>query len=254
VVSVCAVVPVFNHVHAIGETVRGLRAHDLTVVMVDDGSDEACAAELDRLAVADENVRLVRLPINRGKGAAVTAGLHAAEAAGFTHALQIDADGQHDSADVPRLLEVASGAPAAVVCGRPVFDSSIPKNRLYLRYLTHVMVWLNTLSLAIPDSMCGFRVYPLAVVLPVIDRERPGPRMDFDIEVLVRLSWADVQMKWLPVRVSYPADGVSHFRLVRDNARITAMHLRLFAGMLRRLPRLLLRNLRSTQAASGVCA
>ena len=252
--SVCAVVPVFNHQHAIGDTVRGLRAYDLPVVMVDDGSDEACAAELDRLAAADEDVRLVRLPENGGKGVAVTAGLHAADAAGFTHALQIDADGQHDPADLPRLLEVAWGDPSALVCGRPVFDASIPRSRFYLRYLTHVMVWLNTLSLAIPDSMCGFRVYPLKVVLPVIDKEGPGSRMEFDIEVLVRLNWADVRMNWLPVRVSYPSDGVSHFRLVRDNALITAMHLRLFAGMLRRLPRLLIRNIRSTRSASGVSA
>ena len=90
--SLCAVVPVFDHERAVGATTAGLRAHGLTVLLVDDGSGPACADELRRLAAADPEVRLLRLPENRGKGAAVLAGLKAAAAAGFTHALQIDAD------------------------------------------------------------------------------------------------------------------------------------------------------------------
>ncbi len=248
--SLCAVVPVFDHERAVGATTAGLRAHGLTVLLVDDGSGPACAEELRRLAAADPEVRLLRLPENRGKGAAVLAGLKAAAAAGFTHALQIDADGQHDSADVPRFVAAALAEPAALVCGRPLFDASVPRHRLYLRYLTHVMVWLNTLSFDIPDSMCGLRVYPLAVVLPVLEAEPPGARMDFDVEVLVRLHWRGVAMRWLPTRVRYPLDGRSHFRLVRDNGLITAMHTKLFFGMLRRAPRLIARRLRTAAATA----
>jgi hypothetical protein len=124
--------------------------------------------------------------------------------------------------------------PDALICGRPVFDASMPRHRRYLRYLTHAMVWLNTLSFDIPDAMCGLRVYPLAVVLPVLAAEPPGRRMDFDVEALVRLHWRGLRMRWLPVGVSYPVDGVSQFRLVRDNWLITCMHTRLFFGMLRR--------------------
>lgn len=250
----CAVVPVFDHEGAIAQTTEGLRRHGLPVILVDDGSGPACAEELRRLAGADPEVSLVALPENRGKGAAVLAGLRAAAMQGYTHALQIDADGQHDSGDVPRFLGASDAQPAALVCGRPVFDESVPRHRLYLRYLTHVMVWLNTLSLDIPDSMCGLRVYPLSVVLPVLEAEPPGNRMDFDVEVLVRLHWHGVPMRWLPTRVSYPLDGRSHFRLVHDNWLITLMHTRLFFGMLWRAPGLIARRVRGAASTAARAA
>ncbi len=242
--NLCVVVPVYNHAHAITGTIAGLRCHALPVLLVDDGSEPACAAVCRSMADADREVRLLRLPQNQGKGAAVMAGLAFAAEAGYTHVLQIDADGQHDSTDIPRFVAAACAEPTALICGDPVFDSSIPRYRLYLRYLTHVMVWINTLSFDIHDSMCGLRVYPLSKVLPVIENERPGGRMDFDIEVLVRLHWSGVAMRWLPTRVGYPRDGVSHFRMVRDNWLITLMHTQLFFGMLLRAPRLIARRLR----------
>jgi glycosyltransferase involved in cell wall biosynthesis len=243
--SACALVPVFNHERAVGQVIADLRSAGLPVVLVDDGSGPACAAELDRLAGEDSAVSLVRLGKNQGKGGAVMAGLHAAEAAGFTHALQVDADGQHDSNEVGRFLSASQAEPDKVICGEPVFDASMPGSRRYGRYLTHALVWLNTLSFSIRDSMCGFRIYPLRQVLPLLANETPGRRMDFDIEILVRLNWQDVGMRWLPVRVSYPTDGVSHFHLLNDNWLISWMHLRLFFGMLRRSPRLIGRQLRS---------
>jgi glycosyltransferase involved in cell wall biosynthesis len=247
----CAVVPIYNHERAMAGTLAGLRAQGLRVIIVDDGSDETCAAELRRLVAGDPQVRLVRLQANQGKGGAVMAGLAAAAEAGFTHALQIDADGQHDPGDLPKFIAAAAAEPWALICGEPRFDASIPRHRLYLRYLTHAMVWLNTLSLDIPDSMCGLRVYPLAVVLPVVEAERPGRRMDFDIEILVRLHWRGVRMRWIPARVRYPQDGLSHFRLVHDNWLITLMHARLFLGMLARLPVWLARRVRSAFASAA---
>lgn len=245
--------PVYNHERAVAGTLAGLRSQGLYVVLVDDGSSEACARELQRLAAADSNVQLVRLAANQGKGGAVMAGLSVARDAGFTHVLQIDADGQHDVGDLPAFIAASAAEPAAVICGQPKFDESIPRHRLYLRYLTHAMVWLNTLSFAIPDSMCGLRVYPLAIVLPVIAAEHPGRRMDFDIEILVRLHWRGAKMRWLPANVRYPQDGVSHFRLVKDNWLITRMHLRLFLGMLRRSPALLVRRVRAAlPSAAGI--
>jgi glycosyltransferase involved in cell wall biosynthesis len=239
----CAVVPVYDHERAVVGTIANLRKHGLPVILVDDGSGPSCAAVLQRLAASDACVGLHRLAQNQGKGAAVLAGLELAAAAGYTHVLQIDADGQHDASSLPRFLAAAAADPDVVVCGQPVFDASIPRHRLYLRYLTHAMVWLNTLSFDIPDAMCGLRVYPLAVALPVLAAEPPGRRMDFDVEALVRLYWRGVRMRWLPVGVGYPADGVSHFRLVRDNWLITCMHTRLFFGMLRRAPQLLARRM-----------
>lgn len=250
----CSVVPVYNHEVAVGAVVAGLRCHGLPVYLVDDGSRASCAAVLDELANADPGVSVVRLARNSGKGAAVVAGLTAAASAGYSHVLQIDADGQHDLGDVTRFVAAAQEKPGAVICGQPQFDASVPRGRLYLRYLTHVMVWLNTLSLDVPDSMCGYRVYPLERVMPLIASERPGRRMDFDMEILVRLHWRGVPMSWLATRVTYPSDGVSQFRLLRDNALITAMHTRLFFEMLWRAPRILSRRWRPGEKQSQVSA
>ncbi|WP_263262137.1 glycosyltransferase family 2 protein [Pseudomonas sp. RIT-PI-S] len=237
----CAVIPVYNHEHAVGAVVDALLAQGLPCVLVDDASRPGCAAVLDALAER-EQVWLVRLARNQGKGGAVMAGLAEAHRLGFSHALQVDADGQHDLADVARFLEASRQCPVALICGYPRYDASVPKGRLYARYLTHVWVWINTLSLGIRDSMCGFRVYPLAAVLPVIQGARLGKRMDFDPEVLVRLHWRNQPMHWLHTRVHYPADGVSHFRAFEDNVLISRMHARLFFGMLLRVPLILWRR------------
>lgn len=242
----CAVVPVYDHEHAIGAVVTGLMAAGLNVLLVDDGSGPACARVLAELADDEPCVTLLTRVRNGGKGAAVGDGLHAALAAGYTHALQVDADGQHALGDIPRFLAAAAAAPGAVICGRPLFDESMPRSRRVFRHLTHVLVWIHTLSLQVRDSMCGYRLYPLAPTVAMLDAERPGLRMDFDIEVLVRLHWRGVPMQWLATRVTYPSDGVSHFRLLQDNALISRLHARLFLGMLWRAPRLLARRLRRT--------
>ena len=237
------VVPVYDHEHAIGTTVERLLPHGVPIQLVDDGSRASCAQVLRELADRHPGrVWLHRLPENGGKGAAVIAGMHQVAARGASHALQIDADGQHDAADVPRFLAESRAHPHAVVNGRPVYDESVPKGRMVGRYATHVWVWINTLSLDIADSMCGFRLYPLAPTLALLARERVGLRMDFDVEIIVRLHWAGVPVRNLPTRVTYPLDGVSHFDLWRDNVRISRMHARLFFGMLWRAPRLLLRR------------
>jgi glycosyltransferase involved in cell wall biosynthesis len=238
----CAIIPVYNHEHAIGIVLEGVRAHGLHTFLVDDGCSDSCARVLEQLA-AFPDVTLLRHERNRGKGAAVRTGLYAGRERGFTHALQIDADGQHTLGDIPQFIEAARGSPGALICGQPLFDASIPKSRYYGRYLTHAMVWLETLSLDIVDSMCGFRVYPLAPVLQLLDRQKLGSHMDFDTEILVRLHWAGVPMRWLATRVSYPLDGLSHFRMFLDNVLLTSLHIRLTLGMLVRMPFLLGRKL-----------
>jgi glycosyltransferase involved in cell wall biosynthesis len=235
---------VYNHELAVPAVVAALHAHGLPVVLVDDGSGEACRLALQRLA-QETGDRLVRLPVNGGKGAAVVAGLREALAQGYTHALQVDADGQHDLSDVPRFLEAARREPETVICGRPVFDASIPKVRFLSRYITHVLVWLQTLSFSrVRDSMCGFRLYPLKTVLEVVDRDGVGRRMDFDVELLVKLVWRGRTLRWLDTKVSYPADGISHFRMLYDNLRLAGMHVRLVLGMLWRAPVLIYRRIR----------
>jgi glycosyltransferase involved in cell wall biosynthesis len=238
VFAACVVIPVFNHEHAIASVVDRVRVHGLPVILVDDGSDPACAHELQRLAkLAD--VTLLRHEFNRGKGVAVCTGLRAARQRGFTHAVQVDADGQHTLSDIRHFVEEARSYPGSLICGAPLFDANMPVSRRYGRPLNHAMVWLETLSLDVVDSMCGFRVYPLAPTLALLDGQRLGQRMNFDTEILVRLHWREVPMRWLLTRVYYPPDGVSHYRVFFDNVHAVVLHVRLLAEMLVRLPVLL---------------
>ncbi|HXA93851.1 MAG TPA: glycosyltransferase family 2 protein [Steroidobacteraceae bacterium] len=239
----CAVIPVYDHEHAVGRVLGAVRAAGLPCFLVDDGSGPACARELDRLAASTPQTTLLRLPRNGGKGGAVIAGFRRAAALGYSHALQIDADGQHALGDIARFVAEGRAHPEALICGRPVFDASMPRVRRYGRYLTHAMVWLNTLSFDIPDSLCGFRLYPLRAVVELLQREHVGPRMEFDTEIIVRLHWRRLTLRWLDTAVTYPFDGVSHFRLFRDNVRMVALQTRLTLGMLLRLPLILWRRL-----------
>lgn len=246
----CVLIPVYNHDHAIASVVARVREHGLPIVLVDDGSSPQCAAELERLATQPD-VFLVKHSENRGKGAAVCTGLRAAQEYGFTHALQIDADGQHALGDIPRFIDESRAHPESLVCGHPIFDASIPKIRFYGRYITHILVWFETLSFDIIDSMCGFRLYPLKPVLTFLAERSVGARMDFDTEILVRLYWRGVPMRWLATRVTYPLDGVSHYRLCADNVLVAWMHVRLVFGMVLRLPLLITRKFARRHVASA---
>lgn len=243
--KICALIPVYNHEHAVGTVVRQVLAQGLPCLLIDDGSHLACQKELEHLqAEHPETVILLRLPFNQGKGCAALAGMRLAHDKGFSHALQIDADGQHDTDAIPTFVAASTTHPQAVICGYPHYDASVPKARLYGRYITHFWVGINTLSRRIRDSMCGFRLYPLDASLLVAAHSHIGQRMDFDTEMIVRMDWAGIPVVNLPIRVHYPLDGVSHFDVLRDNLRISMMHTRLFFGMLPRLPKLLARLLR----------
>jgi predicted LPLAT superfamily acyltransferase len=249
--KLCAVVPVYQHARTVAAVLDALLGNAIACIVVDDGNNEADARLLAEVAAQRQRVEIVRLVCNGGKGAAMQIGLRVAAERGYTHALQIDADGQHDVADIPRFIALAAQHPEEMIYSVPVYDESVPRSRLYGRYLTHVWVWINTLSLQIRDSLCGFRVYPLQATLELLRRRRLPPRMDFDIEVMVRLHWAGLRFRAIPTRVVYPQGGVSHFRLWRDNARISWMHTRLFFGMLLRLPVLLWRKLTRHSSRSG---
>lgn len=238
----CVVIPIYNHKDTIGAVVARLEPYGMPLFVIDDGSDAGTQAVLGEVAARHPLARIFRLPQNGGKGAAVMRGFREAYRAGFTHALQIDADGQHDVADVQRFVDRSRARPEAVIAGQPIYDASAPASRRYGRLATHVWVWIETLSLAIGDSMCGFRLYPLAPTIALVDRITIPTRMDFDIEIMVRLFWQGVPMENVPTRVIYPAGGLSHFDLWRDNLRISRMHTRLFFGMLQRLPLLLWRK------------
>lgn len=240
----CVVVPHYDHLEQFSRFFPQLAATGLPVIVVDDASP---AGSVDALASliqeSRHDTKLVRHERNRGKGGAVMTGLRTALEGGYTHALQIDADGQHDAGDIARFLDAARGRPDALICGQPVFDESISTLRYYARYITLSFSCLETLSTDIRDALCGFRLYPLERIMPIIDRARLGERMAFDPELLVRAAWADIPLHYIPVRVEYPEGGRSHFHYFRDNVEISWMHTRLIVGMLLRLPMLLGRKM-----------
>ena len=239
--KVAIVVPVYNHGEPLRATAARLAEFGLPIFIVDDGSDEPTKRAIAEVA-ARYRTNVVTLAENGGKGHAVMAGLRAAAQQGFTHAVQVDADGQHDLDDLPKLLAAAKSNPAALVCGEPRFDESVPKSRLYGRKLTAFWVAVETLSLRMPDTMCGYRVYPLAATIALLDSVALGRRMDFDIEIVVRLYWRNVPLIAVPTAVIYPVGGRSNFRMVADNALITKLHAKLTLGMLLRLPLLVTRR------------
>lgn len=241
----CVIVPVYNHQEAIGHVVEQLKSYDLPCYLINDGSSNACSAVLKNIADRERDwIRLHERVRNGGKGAAVIDGLKLAIADGFSHAIQIDADGQHSLEDIEQLLTASAQNPGKLILGKPRFDATVPKGRLYGRQFTNLWIWINTLSFAIADGMCGFRCYPLAAVEKLVQTVRLGRRMDFDIEIVVRLYWQGVDVINIDTWVRYPLDGVSHFKLFQDNLLISGKHAQLFFGMLSRLPRLLSRRLR----------
>jgi predicted LPLAT superfamily acyltransferase len=235
----CAVIPSRNHYRALGQITSALRTLGLVTFIVDDASDEPARATIATMHAPADGVEVIHLERNQGKGGAVMAGLGRAFERGFTHAVQIDADGQHDLQALPSLIEAAARNPEALVSGRPIFDPSVPRHRLLFRWLTHVWVWAETLSTHIADSMCGFRVYPVQATMEVLNSDKVGRRMDFDPEIMVRMFWRGTPVIQVPVRVMYPEANTSNFRLLHDNVLITRMHTKLVFTMLLRLPSIL---------------
>jgi glycosyltransferase involved in cell wall biosynthesis len=207
--------------------IDSLAGYDLPCIVVDDGSGEATRIELDRIAAATPWVEIVRHPHNRGRGAALRTAYRAASAAGATHVIQVDADGQHAADDVPRFIEAAVREPEALILGTPVFDESVPWHRLHGRKLSQVIVWLETRSREVSDPLCGYRCMPLKSTIEILDTVRTGDRMDFDPEIIIRLVRHGVPVRNIPTRVHYPEGGLSQFRMVKDNLRIAWAYVRL---------------------------
>ena len=238
----CVLIPIYNHKDTIASVLASLESLGLPCILVDDGSDEATQQALASVAARYPWVYLMRQSPNAGKGAALTAGFRRAEAMGYSHAVQIDADGQHHSGDIKRFLEAAAAQPNALILGDPIFGDDAPRSRYFGRKLSVWCARVETLSCVIGDPLFGFRVYPLAATVALSRRCQLGSHMDFDPEIAVRLYWAGTPICHVETPVRYPLGGVSHFRMLEDNARISWMHTRLIIGMLWRLPHLLLRR------------
>lgn len=226
-------IPHYNHSILIAAVIAQVKTLSLPILVVDDGSNSADKIRLEKLA--DEQVFIHYCAQNGGKGAAVKIGIKLAFEMGYEYAIQLDADGQHNLADIQSFIKASKQYPKSIICGKPIYDSNAPKSRLYGRKITDFWNMINTLSFDIKDGMCGFRLYPLHSINKLISQERLGNRMDFDIEILVKAHWYNIPFYWIDTPVIYNDNGVSHFRGLKDNWLISKMHARLFVNMLLRV-------------------
>ena len=239
-------IPSYNPGPKVRETVLGARAQWNPVWVVVDGSTDGSTALLQRMADKDSGLKVLVLPQNNGKGSAVLHGLRRAAQEGFTHALTMDSDGQHPAHLIPAFMQQSQQQPEAMVLGKPVFDAGAPRLRVNGRKVSNFWANLETLWNGIGDSLYGFRVYPIAPLVRIMQRQRWMRRFDFDPEAVVRLSWSGVPALNIDAPVRYfqaSEGGVSHFKYLRDNTLLTWMHTRLFLGFVLRLPMLIWRKL-----------
>ena len=238
-------IPSYNTGARLGQTVAAIRRLDYPVWVVIDGSTDGTAMEMDGLARHDPALRVFVLPRNQGKGGAILHALRVAYRQGITHVVTVDADGQHATDDIGAFIAASRQRPEAMVLGVPIFDASAPAVRVLGHRIAQFWVNLVTLRSGIGNSLFGFRVYPVAPLLEVFGETRWMRRFDFDSEAVIRLSWRGVPAVNLPTPVRYfrrEDGGVSHFRYLRDNILLVFMYLRLFAGLVPRLPGLLARR------------
>ncbi|HEY7655456.1 MAG TPA: glycosyltransferase family 2 protein [Burkholderiales bacterium] len=247
-------IPSYNTGGKVLQTVWDARQLWQPVWVVVDGSTDGTLAALQSLARDDPHIRVLSLPYNQGKGAAILHGLRAAEAAGYTHAMTMDADGQHPTDKIREFMAASAANRGALILGQPVFDASAPRVRVHGRKLSNWCAELETLGAGIGDSLYGFRVYPIALLREIMEQQPWMRRFDFDAEAAVRLYWRGVRPIKLtaPVRYFRPEEGgVSHFRYLRDNVLLTWMHTRLILEALLRLPLILRRRLSGLPPARG---
>lgn len=239
------IVPVYNHGSTLEDVVKNLLPHGLPVIVVDDGNDEKNKAFIRAVGEKYPLVTVVERAKNGGKGKAMESGLKKAHEMALTHVLQIDSDGQHDTARVERFLELSRQNPDALICGYPEYDKNAPAHRVNGRRIANGWVHIVSLNWDIKDALIGFRVYPVEPYFNLIKKHAIlDSRMGYDIDILVHLSWAGVPVVSESVKVSYPKDGISNFRMVRDNLRIAGTYTRLCVGMILRLPLLAARKIK----------
>jgi len=222
----CLLIPIFDHGSTIASVVESLAPFGLECLIVDDGSAAATRQTLERIEKEFPFARILRRSENGGRGAALKTGYRWAAELGFSHAIQLDADAQHDASDVPRFLEAIAACPQALVLGEPIFDESIPKGRLYGRQISRAMVWFLTASFDVNDPLCGFRAVPLEAVVALLDEVETGDHMEFDPELVVALYWRGTPVCNVPTRVRYDPEGLSHFDVVWDDLRLVGVYSR----------------------------
>ena len=219
----CIIIPIYNHQFWITELLQQLQPWGIPCIIIDDGSEPECHKLLTSLVQTYKQwVHLHRLESNQGKGAALKVGFMKVHEFGFSHAVQIDADGQHCASNIPALIQEAKTHPESLICTYSPTPSPYqePKRMHYRRALAKLSVWLHTHSFSIKDVTNGFRVYPLLSTTKILEEEELGNRMSFDIEMMIHFYKRQMDIRQLPSEVFYPDNGLSHFRHYKDNLEV----------------------------------
>ena len=239
------VIPVYRHGATLEAVVKSLLPFGFDIIVVDDGNDEENRAFISAIAEKYPLVTVVTREKNGGKGCALMSGVYKAQEMGLTHILQLDSDGQHDAGKAEHFIEVSKQNPQAIICGCPEYDAAAPKSRVNGRKFANGWIHLVTLSHDIKDAMIGFRVYPVDAFVSMLKHTLYiDGRMGFDIEVLVRLYWRGTPVISEPVKVFYPADGISNYNYFTDTLRVSGTYARLCLGLVPRIPVLLFRKIK----------
>ncbi len=226
--SHCIIIPSYNSGRMLKSTLEAVLALGYKVFTVTDGSTDGSDLFLNTPPFkSNALLQVIRLPENRGKGAAAMAGMQAAEKDGFSHAVLFDSDGQHAVGDIKKIVAVSAEHPECMILGTPIFGADAPPERVYARRLANWFTNVSARGTFIADSLFGFRVYPIRHTLAALNETKHGRAFDFETQTSVRLSWRGVRAINFPTRVTYPErgdGGVSHFHYLRDNALLVRTH------------------------------
>ncbi|MDR1331496.1 MAG: glycosyltransferase [Tannerella sp.] len=238
--GVCVVIPTYNNERFLSGVLDTVLQYAPSVIVVNDGSTDGTEETLARYRT---RVEVVSYSPNRGKGHALRRGFDRAEELGFTYALTMDSDGQHDARDIPKFADALRAHPDSMVIGcRNLKQENMPGKNTFANRFSNFWFAVET-GIRLPDTQTGFRLYPLSRMKGL----RPfSSRYDAELELLIRSAWRNIPLHPIHVCVKYLPEGerVTHFRSGVDFMRISIVHtLSVFGAILYGYPSRLIRFL-----------
>lgn len=242
-IKAVAIIPCYRHDKTLFNVIKDVQKYISDVIVVDDGNETDVSKNIENIANQFSNVFVIKNEVNLGKGFSLAKAIHFAKEKGYSHAIQIDADGQHNTDDIKKILKLTEKHKDCVISGSPIYGSDAPRSRVIGRKITNFFVHIETLSYMIKDAMIGFRSYPIEVTDKIIKKYDIKARMTFDIEILVRLVWNGVRCEFFDTKIKYPKNGISNFKPI-DQLKISWMHTKLCTYSLLTLPVRIFKNAR----------